>query len=212
MPRKSLEERFWSKVDKRGPDECWEWTGAKSSHGYGVIWSGGGRSNGKLIKAHRVSWMLHNGPIPEFDPFDETCILHECDNPGCVNSSHLSLGTHKKNIRDAFSRNRVSLGERREDAVLTRDIVISSRNLQALGVEGAVLARIFGANEETIMAACRRISWAHVAEGASFRGRRRITSQDARQIKTLHSCGVSRKDLCAVFGVSNNSIGRAVNG
>lgn len=87
--------RFWSKVKKtRG---CWWWVGAKFSNGYGRFWAS------KEYLAHRVSWELHNGPIPE-----GLHVLHRCDNPSCVRPDHLSVGTHKENMRDMVNKGRSS--------------------------------------------------------------------------------------------------------
>jgi len=91
--RGTLEERFWAKVDKRGPDECWIWNGYRNRDGYGIIGSGG--DHGPLIKTHRVAWVLTNGPIP-----DGLCVLHKCDVPSCCNTRHLFLGTQADNNSD----------------------------------------------------------------------------------------------------------------
>jgi hypothetical protein len=69
---------------------CWEFTGTKTPKGYGRI-----SFNGVHEYTHRVSWILHNGPIPK-----GLVILHSCDNPPCCNPEHLSVGTHKDNSRD----------------------------------------------------------------------------------------------------------------
>jgi hypothetical protein len=90
-PPPSAEERFWPKVDKRGPDECWLWLAKTINTGYGQFSVGG-----RMMLAHRFSWELHHGPIPA--GFE---VCHECDNPRCVNpdgKKHLTLGTHKQNM------------------------------------------------------------------------------------------------------------------
>ena len=95
--------RFWSKVNKRGPDDCWEWVASRNSQGYGQF-SIGGR---KFARAHRFSWELHNGPIA-----GGLFVCHQCDNPSCVNPSHLFLGTNNDNIQDAVKKGRIASGDR----------------------------------------------------------------------------------------------------
>lgn len=84
--------RFWAKVDKRGPDECWNWLGAKARArgGYGQF-----GIRGYIARAHRVSWKLFHGDIPE-----GVLVLHKCGNPSCVNPDHLYLGNNSDNMMD----------------------------------------------------------------------------------------------------------------
>lgn len=98
--RKPIEDRFWNKVEKAGDDECWLWAGTKNSRGYGSIGLGD-RLVGKDM-AHRVSYRLHYGEIPQ-----GKWILHSCDNPSCVNPKHLRVGTPLENTADAISRARL---------------------------------------------------------------------------------------------------------
>lgn len=99
-PVTPIEEKFWKKVDKGGSDECWEWTGKLNHSGYGILCTGP-RANRKRTRAHRISWEIHNGPIPE-----RKLVLHKCDNKKCVNPNHLYLGTHSNNMQDAWDRGR----------------------------------------------------------------------------------------------------------
>jgi hypothetical protein len=73
--KKTIEERFWSKVDKKGPEECWEWKAGRFDTGYGAF-----SINGKTIHSHRLSYELSKEEIPK-----GLCVCHTCDNPSCVN-------------------------------------------------------------------------------------------------------------------------------
>lgn len=84
-----LAERLWSRIDRRGPDECWPWLGALCE-GYGVIWLGEGR---RQLRTHRVAWTLTNGPIP-----DGLVLDHLCRNRTCCNPAHLEPVTFVENI------------------------------------------------------------------------------------------------------------------
>ncbi len=108
------EARFWAKVNKAGPtmpgmaSPCWVWTAGKDSSGYGLFWAN------KHFKAHRVAWMIANGPIPHDGSAHGICVCHRCDNPACCRVDHFFLGTNADNIadRDAKGRNVAPTGER----------------------------------------------------------------------------------------------------
>lgn len=88
--------RFWESVEKGPGDACWEWTGHANRSGYGRV-----TRRGRDLFAHRYSWELANGPIP-----DGLIVCHRCDNPPCVRPEHLFLGTHSDNMRDAQRKGR----------------------------------------------------------------------------------------------------------
>ena len=90
--------RFTTHVRVGFPDGCWRWKGAKTVDGYGTF---GGGGLPFTARAHRVSWELFVGPIPE-----GAHVLHRCDNPGCVNPEHLWLGTAKDNSDDKYAKGR----------------------------------------------------------------------------------------------------------
>ncbi|MEU8199394.1 HNH endonuclease [Microbispora amethystogenes] len=152
----SLESRFWSKVDKRGPDDCWPWTGATNQHGYGVMRPEGRRS-GPTVKAHRVSLTLAG-----IDP-DGWCVLHSCDNRKCVNPAHLRLGTKADNTRDMLTKQRGLVGQRNGHAKLTDTQAAEIRRRRLAGERRDVLAAEFHVSGATITRIANGEGWRHVA-------------------------------------------------
>jgi hypothetical protein len=142
-----LGERFFEKVECIPFHPCWEWMGAKSHNGYGVTSVGR-----KSLRAHRISWELHNGPIP-----DGLLVLHRCDNPSCVNPEHLFLGTHADNMRDAARKGRIS----REPKYfkLTRGDVAEIRKRLAAGETQQSIADIFDVSKACIGNIHRGKTW-----------------------------------------------------
>lgn len=153
-----LTERFWENVQK-GPD-CWIWIAGKFDNGYGQF-----RVGTKKVKAHRFAWELVNGLIPE-----RIKVLHKCDNPPCVNPSHLFLGTNADNTADCIRKDRAALernlkhfyGESHPNSVLTEDLVIQIRELYQSGRSKYSLAKQFQVGQSTVNQVVKRITWRHV--------------------------------------------------
>lgn len=145
--------RFWDKVDKSG--DCWLWTAGCFSNGYGQF-----RFKGKMWGAHRASWVLHNGPIPE-----GLHVCHKCDVKNCVNTEHLFLGTRADNMRDMVEKGRIKVarGEAHCRSKLTEKDVLEIRDLYATGnVFQKELGVRFGISRQMISFIVRRVSWTHV--------------------------------------------------
>lgn len=185
--RLSLVERFWSKVDRSGgPDDCWLWMAGKFHGGYGAF----GTSRSRNTRAHRFSWALTHGPIP-----DGLLVLHKCDTPACVNPTHLFLGTDSDNMADRDGKGRQSRGvthgavmlrvaargernasrrypERRPrgsghaTAKLNEELVSQVKGLLRAGVSGVEIAARLGINASTVSSIKRGRTWKHVVAPA----------------------------------------------
>lgn len=156
MPvRRPLEERFWEKVDVRGPDECWPWTASSNSYGYGHIGSGVGKTT---LTASRVSWMLEHGDMPPSDIF----VCHTCDNPPCVNPNHLFLGTISDNTADMVTKRRQQRGEHHAHRKLTRRQVLAIRRTYRRTPHRGIqtkLAEKYGVSRSVISTIINRTAW-----------------------------------------------------
>lgn len=93
----SVQQRFWAKVDVRGPDECWPWTAAGNQKGYGFF-----SYKCRNVVASRFCLIIE-GRMPSHG---EMFALHSCDNPSCVNPAHLRWGTASDNMQDKILRGR----------------------------------------------------------------------------------------------------------
>lgn len=150
------EELFWSQVERGDESSCWMWRGALVRHGYGYF-----RYRGTIATyAHRYSYCLSTGM--SVDGFGKLVIMHSCDNPGCVNPSHLRLATQTENVRDMYEKDRGAKGARRGHAKLNDDAVREIRLRYMNGEKQRVLAEEFGVNQSIISTIVTRKTWTHV--------------------------------------------------
>lgn len=154
------ENRFWDKVDKNGPTmphmdtPCWVWIGSRSKQGYGNFGVNGGST-----KAHRFSYQLHYGEIPEGND-----ICHRCDNEPCIRPDHLFAGTARDNILDMEAKGRAyhPRGSNSGQAKLNEEIVIEIRNLSSQGMSYSQLVRRFKIGKTTVAHIVKRDNWKHL--------------------------------------------------
>ncbi len=157
MARKSLAERFWEKVDIRGPDECWEWLGYKDHAGYGEM-----RVDGKRQRSTHVLWYLRHGEYPP----KGRLACHKCDNPSCLNPKHLYLGSQQSNVRDKVQRGRQAKGEQAGPAMTEAQVHAIRAGLER-GETQKSIAHWLRVTTRTIGNISRRKTWKHLPEHPS---------------------------------------------
>jgi hypothetical protein len=161
-PQRTIEERFWSHVDKSG--ECWLWTGYRDEKGYGRC--GGMPEN----KAHRMAWFLAHGSVPS-----EQQVCHHCDNNPCVRIEHLFLGTNSENQLDAASKGRHNMQLHRHlngTTQLTPDLVREIRAAyRPYVITRKMLADRYGVSEDVIKSVVLDRTWRNVLPNDEIDGK-----------------------------------------
>lgn len=153
MPAPNTEADFWRQVEKS--DGCWLWKGATPNGRYGRFGFGG-----RKMSAHRFSWELHNGPVP-----DGKHVLHRCDVTLCVRLDHLFLGDHQANMDDMKRKgrdNRSHPGTAQAAAKIDDDRVRRIREAHSAGARQVDIAAEHGIAQTTVSRIIRRKAWAHV--------------------------------------------------
>lgn len=144
--------RFSRKIDIPVPGNgCWTWLGLKNRHGYG-LWHH--RRKGTSM-AHRQMYEHYNGSVGSL------CVCHSCDNPSCVNPSHLFAGTRLDNTRDAARKGRMQHGARHYKAKLTDEDVLTIRCLSKAGEKQKDIASQFGITQSNVSYLINK-TWKHL--------------------------------------------------
>jgi hypothetical protein len=151
MVNEAEQERFWAKVDRRGPDDCWLWTATRLPAGYGRVGDG---------YAHHLALKIDGRARPP-----GAIALHSCDNPPCVNPAHLRWGTYLENNRDALNKGRNPhhgrhAGEKNGNAKLDETAV---RAIRADGRTNPQVAADYGISRELVSHIRNGRAWRHVA-------------------------------------------------
>lgn len=145
--------RFLGNVDQSAPDGCWQWKGIENSNGYGRF---SYKDSHRL--AHRFSYELFFGPVP-----NGMNVCHRCDNRKCVNPEHLWLGSQSQNLSDAVSKGRMhrpdTKGPRNGNTSLTWEKVDTIRSMHTGGVPKFRIAALFGVSQSTICNITNNQTW-----------------------------------------------------
>lgn len=151
---RDISERLADKISVSAETGCWNWHATKNNKGYGKLWV-----DGRKQYAHRVSYVIHNGHIPR-----GINVCHRCDNPSCINPSHLFLGTQAENIADRDAKGRQRISERKGadngNSKLNEQDVVAIR--AAKGMKLRELASQYGVTPTQISFIRRGKSWGHV--------------------------------------------------
>lgn len=150
----SPKDALLSNTEIGNSDECWLWKGTKRGNGYGCV-----GYNSKLLDAHRLSYEVYIGPIP-----DGMLVCHKCDNRLCVNPDHLFLGSYRDNYQDSKRKDRNTRGERHANSKLSDDDVIAIREAYRVRRYGdmPLLAERFGVSISTIHRIGQGTAWTHI--------------------------------------------------
>jgi hypothetical protein len=194
-------QRFWSKVDIAGDDECWFWTGC-THDSYGVF---------SRIKTHRIAWTLSNGPIPT-----GMLVCHSCDNPPCCNPKHLWSGTQEDNEADKISKGRHYMFAARH---LTVDTVREIRSLYATKSSKWVAAK-FGLDHKTVREIWSRKLWSWldvefdpnkiVRLPSLAYPERKLTDKQVIEAVRMRKAGCGIMDISRKYGVDHKTIGQII--
>ena len=208
--REQMAQRIRDNVDYCAKTGCWNWKLSKNAAGYGLLkWS---RPSGLEQRAHRISYIIFKGEIPE-----GMIVRHTCDNPSCVNPAHLVLGTHADNVQDKVDRNRQTKGEDVHFSKVSEAQVVEIRERYAAGgVSQKELAAEYGLEGGTLHHLLTGKNWAHVGgpihQPREHREQGELDMEAARAIRKRYAQGgISQRKLGELYGVTQSQISLVVN-
>ena len=194
--------RFWSKVNIEGDDDCWPWKSGLYWDGYGQFGIGK-----KKVRAHRVSYIINIGEIPE-----SLFVLHKCDNPSCVNPKHLWIGTQLDNMQDMKNKGRSTYGDTANSKLSEEEVLCILKMASDTDMTDKQIADIYGVDRITINDILTGRRWEYLGVRKTFKGRRRkgekhrgakITDKEALDIYRLRENeDLTARIVAEMYGVS----------
>jgi hypothetical protein len=193
--RLSIGDRFWSKVQQAGSNECWPWLGAKTTWGHGVFWVSAERTR---QSAHAIALELATGVVR---PQGMHC-CHRCDNPACCNPAHLYYGTPSANSADMVARHRNRRGVEKVNALLNESQVVEIRRRFFAGETQASLAEEFGIRPGHLSNITRGQLWKYAPGPVGRKRPPALTETQRSEIRTKRATGASLRQLAFEYGIS----------